>query len=175
MGAHVCHHYKPVPPPSKSNAGPVVGGIIATIIILCLIGAGLAMYRKRRQSMENGEGPPKHKPPPPMKSGSSTEMLNKPQDKTTAITETQPLSNYERNYYETNSAEPVTDLDDDNTGPPANGGTPTVWDGSGHPPEKDDTTDEPLPPYEPADQNDVEANYANVAREESFVSKAMLV
>ncbi|XP_050993336.1 PVR cell adhesion molecule related 2 like isoform X2 [Labeo rohita] len=163
------------PVPQHSNAGPVVGGIIATIIILCLIGAGLAMYQKHRQSMENGEGPPKHKPPPPMKSGSSTEMLNKPQDKTTAITETQPLSNYERHYYETNSAEPVTDLDDDNTGPPANGGTPTVWDGSGHPPEKDEMTDEALPPYAPADQNDVEANYANVAREESFVSKPMLV
>uniref|UniRef100_A0A9J8DID9 Nectin cell adhesion molecule 3 n=1 Tax=Cyprinus carpio carpio TaxID=630221 RepID=A0A9J8DID9_CYPCA len=131
---------QPLPAPT-SNAGPVVGGIIAAIIILCLIGAGVAMYHKRRQSMANGEGPPKHKPPPPMKSGSSTEM----------------------------------DLDDDNTGPPANGGTPTVWDGSGQPPEKDDTTDETLPPYEPADQNDVEAVYTNVAREESFMSKAMLV
>ncbi len=69
----------------------------------------------------------------------------------------------------------LQDLDDDNTGPPANGGTPTVWDGSGHPPEKDDTTDETLPPYEPADQNDDEVNYASVACEESFVSKAMLV
>ncbi|XP_016425501.1 nectin-2-like isoform X3 [Sinocyclocheilus rhinocerous] len=165
---------QPLPAQARS-VGPVIGGIIAAIIILCLIGAGVAMYHKRRQSVENGEGPPKHKPPPPMKSGSSTEILNKPQDKTTSITETQPLSNYETNYYETNSAEPVTDLDDDNTGPPANGGTPTVWDGSGHPPEKDDTTDETLPPYEPADQNDVEANYTNVAREESFVSKPMLV
>ncbi|KAF4100803.1 hypothetical protein G5714_018999 [Onychostoma macrolepis] len=165
---------QPLPAPT-SSMGPVVGGIIAAIIILCLIGAGVAMYHKRRQSMENGEGPPKHKPPPPMKSGSSTEMLNKPQDKTTTITETQLLSNYETSYYETNSAEPVTDLDDDNTGPPANGGTPTVWDGSGHPPEKDNTTDETLPPYEPADQNDVEADYTSVAREESFVSKAMLV
>uniref|UniRef100_A0A8C2ARE9 Nectin cell adhesion molecule 3 n=1 Tax=Cyprinus carpio TaxID=7962 RepID=A0A8C2ARE9_CYPCA len=128
-------------PAQASNAGPVVGGVIAAIIILCLIGAGVAMYRKQRQSVENGEGPPKHKPPPPMKSGSSTEM----------------------------------DLDDDNNGPPANGGTPSVWDGSGHPPEKDDTTGETLPPYKPADQNDVEANFTNVAREESFVSKSMLV
>uniref|UniRef100_A0A8C2GPJ4 Nectin cell adhesion molecule 3 n=1 Tax=Cyprinus carpio TaxID=7962 RepID=A0A8C2GPJ4_CYPCA len=162
-------------PAQASNAGPVVGGVIAAIIILCLIGAGVAMYRKQRQSVENGEGPPKHKPPPPMKSGSSTEMLNKPQDKTTTIIETQPLSNNETNYYETNSAEPITDLDDDNNGPPANGGTPSVWDGSGHPPEKDDTTGETLPPYKPADQNDVEANFTNVAREESFVSKSMLV
>uniref|UniRef100_A0A9J8BL06 Nectin cell adhesion molecule 3 n=3 Tax=Cyprinus carpio TaxID=7962 RepID=A0A9J8BL06_CYPCA len=162
-------------PAQASNAGPVVGGVIAAIIILCLIGAGVAMYRKQRQSVENGEGPPKHKPPPPMKSGSSTEMLNKPQDKTTTIIETQPLSNNETNYYETNSAEPITDLDDDNNGPPANGGTPAVWDSSGHPPEKDDTTGETLPPYKPADQNDVEANFTNVAREESFVSKSMLV
>ncbi|XP_059411701.1 nectin-2-like isoform X2 [Carassius carassius] len=160
-------------PPQASNAGPVIGGIIAAIIILCLIGAGVAMYHKRRRSMENGEGPPKHKPPPPMKSGSSTEMLNKPQDKTTTITETQPLSNNEASYYETNSAEPVTDLDDDNNGPPANGNTPTVWDSSGQPPEKDSITDESLPPYEPADvANTV---YSNIAREESFVSKSMIV
>ncbi len=68
----------------------------------------------------------------------------------------------------------LQDLDDDNTGPPANGSTPTVWGGSGPPPEKDET-DETLPPYEPADQNDVEADYTNVSREESFVSKPMLV
>ncbi|XP_067282684.1 PVR cell adhesion molecule related 2 like isoform X2 [Pseudorasbora parva] len=161
---------------NASLAGPVIGGIIAAIIILCLIGAGVAMYRKRSQSTANGEGPPKHKPPPPMKSGSSTEMLNKPQDKATTITETQPLSNYmTTNYYETNSAEPVTDLDDDNMGPPANGGTPNVWDGSGHPPEKDESTDETLPPYEPADLNDIQASPANITREESFMSQPMLV
>lgn len=45
---------QPLPAPT-SNAGPVVGGIIAAIIILCLIGAGVAMYHKRRQSMANGE------------------------------------------------------------------------------------------------------------------------
>ncbi|XP_056336300.1 nectin-2-like [Danio aesculapii] len=159
-------------PKVASSTGAAVGGFIAAIIILCLIGAGLAMYLKRRRSVENGEGPPKHKPPPPMKSGSSTEMLNKPQDKTTTLTETQPLSNYEPSYYETNSAEPVTDLDDENTGPPANGGTPTVWNGS----EKhEETTEETLPPYEQAEQNDIDANHANVAREESFVSSPMLV
>ncbi|XP_048058803.1 PVR cell adhesion molecule related 2 like isoform X2 [Megalobrama amblycephala] len=163
------------PLPKSPSAGPILGGIIAAIVILCLIGAGVAMYRKRVQSTANGEGPPKHKPPPPMKSGSSTEMLNKPQDKATTITEAQPLSNYETNYYETNSAEPVTDLDDDNTGPPANGGTPNVWDGSGHPPEKDESTDETLPPYEPADQNDIEVSHGNLAREESFMSQPMLV
>ncbi|KAI7798406.1 putative nectin-2-like [Triplophysa rosa] len=118
------------------------------------------MYQKRRRGIENGEGPPKHKPPPPMNSGSSTEMLNKPQDKATTITETQPLRKHEPNYYETTSAEPVTDLDDDNTGPPANGGTPTVWDSSGHLPEKEDSADEPLPPYAPIDRNDMEASQA---------------
>ncbi|XP_051519820.1 nectin-2-like isoform X2 [Myxocyprinus asiaticus] len=167
------------PVAKAASAGPVIGGIIAAIIILCLIGAGVAMYHKRRQSIKNGEGPPKHKPPPPMKSGSSTEMLNKPQDKATTIMETQLLSSYEANYYETNSAEPVTDLDDDNTGPPANGGTPTVWDASVHPPENDEVTDEMLPPYEPAEQNDIDASHeptaANIARGESFMSPPMLV
>ncbi|XP_051948822.1 nectin-2-like isoform X2 [Xyrauchen texanus] len=164
------------PVPKHVLAGPIIGGLIAAIIILCLIGAGVAMFHKRRQSVENGEGPPKHKPPPPMKSGSSTEMLNKPQDKATTITETAPLSNYEVNYYETNSAEPVTDLDDDNT---ANGGTASVWDSSVHHPENDVATDEMLPPYEPADQNDIEASHGpsgtNMARGESFMSPPMLV
>lgn len=68
----------------------------------------------------------------------------------------------------------LQDLDDDNMGPPANGGTPDVWDGSGHPPDNESTT-ETLPPYAPADQNDIEASYANIAREESFVSQPMLV
>ncbi|KAA0710056.1 hypothetical protein E1301_Tti018850 [Triplophysa tibetana] len=166
-------------PPAGASTGVIIGGIIAAIIILCLIGAGVAMYKKRQQSIENGEGPPKHKPPPPINSGSSTEMLNKPQDNTTTITETQPLRKYEPNYYETTSAEPVTDLDDDNTGPPANGGAPTVWDSSGHLPEKEDSADEPLPPYAPINQNDMEGNHrstgVNIAREESFVSPAMLV
>ncbi|XP_056596924.1 PVR cell adhesion molecule related 2 like isoform X2 [Triplophysa dalaica] len=166
-------------PPAGGSTGAIIGGIIVAIIILCLIGAGVAMYKKRRQSIENGEGPPKHKPPPPMNSGSSTEMLNKPQDNTTTITETQPLRKYEPNYYETTSTEPVTDLDDDNTGPPANGGAPTVWDSSGHLPEKEDSADEPLPPYAPINHNDMEGIHrssgVNIAREESFVSSAMLV
>lgn len=68
----------------------------------------------------------------------------------------------------------LQDLDDDNTGPPANGGTPNVWDGSGHPPDKDELTDETLPPYEPT-ENDIEASHGNLAREESFMSQPMLV
>lgn len=168
----------PLPPPTPgglaSTTGGIIGGIIAAIIILCLIGAGLAMYRKRRMNMGSGEGPPKHKPPPPMKSGSSTEMLNKSQDKATTITETQPLSNYEPNYYETNSAEPVTDLDDD-TGPPANGGTSNAWNGSEHLPEKEDSADESLPPYAAGNQEGNHGSGANIAREESFVSQPMLV
>lgn len=43
------------PLPKAASAGPVIGGIIAAIIILCLIGAGVAMYRKRTQSTANGE------------------------------------------------------------------------------------------------------------------------
>lgn len=43
------------PLPKVTSAGPVIGGIIAAIMILCLIGAGVAMYHKRRQRTENGE------------------------------------------------------------------------------------------------------------------------
>ncbi|XP_072531620.1 PVR cell adhesion molecule related 2 like isoform X2 [Salminus brasiliensis] len=161
-----------------SVTGGIIGGIIGAVVILCLIGAGVAMYRKRLQSTENGDGPPKHKPPPPMKTGGSTEMLQKPKDQTVTITESQPLSNYETNYYETTAAEPVTDLDDENPSP-ANGGAPSAWEGSGHPPGMDETASDSLPPYETANHDIMEANHeppaANVARGESFVSAPMLV
>ncbi|MEQ2260579.1 hypothetical protein XENORESO_020753, partial [Xenotaenia resolanae] len=50
-------------------------------------------------------GPPKHKPPPPVKAGSSTEMLNKPSEPPTA-TEIVPLSPGDV-YYEPTGGEPV--------------------------------------------------------------------
>ncbi|XP_036422995.1 PVR cell adhesion molecule related 2 like isoform X2 [Colossoma macropomum] len=166
-------------PVQGALTGGVVGGIIGAVVILCLIGAGVAMYRKRLQKAENGDGPPKHKPPPPVKTGSSTEMLHKPKDQTMAVTETQPLSNYAPSYYETTAAEPVTDLDDENPSSPANGGAPSAWEGSGHPPGMDETASDALPPYEPSSHDNVEANHepaaANIARGESFVSAPLLV
>ncbi|XP_026872073.2 PVR cell adhesion molecule related 2 like isoform X2 [Electrophorus electricus] len=164
--------------PVGSVTGAVIGGIIA-VVILCLIGAAVAMYRKRLQSVENGDGPPKYKPPPPMKAGCSTEMLHKPKDQTTMVTETAPLSCYEPNYYDTTAAEPITDLDDENPSSPANGGTPSTWQGPGHPPGTDESISDTLPPYEPTSHDGLEANHgppaAGVSRGESFVSAPMLV
>ncbi|KAI4898288.1 hypothetical protein NFI96_010091 [Prochilodus magdalenae] len=106
-------------------------------------------------------------------------MLHKPKDQSMTVTETQPLSNYEPNYYETTAAEPVTDLDDENPSSPANGGAPSAWDGSGHPVGMDETASDALPPYEPTNHDNMEANHeppaANIARGESFVSAPMLV
>ncbi|XP_063041536.1 PVR cell adhesion molecule related 2 like isoform X2 [Engraulis encrasicolus] len=148
--------------PKSPATGAIIGGIIGAVIFLCLIGALIFLFRKRQLSAENDDAPPKHKPPPPVKAGSSTEMLNKPQD---SATETQPLSHV---YYETRG-EPVTDLDDeDHSGAPANGSGPAMWDGSAHPPDADDSYTEesevPLP-----------NSGASVARGESFMSEPMLV
>ncbi|XP_076865695.1 PVR cell adhesion molecule related 2 like isoform X2 [Brachyhypopomus gauderio] len=165
--------------PMSSMTGAIIGGIIAVVVILCLIGAAVAMYRKRLQSVENGDGPPKYRPPPPVKAGSSTEMLHKPKDQTLMATETAPLSRYETNYYDTTAAEPITDLDDDHPSSPANGGTPSTWQGSGHPPGMDEGASDLLPPYEPASHDSLDTNHgtpvAGVSRGESFMSAPMLV
>nr|XP_046218202.1 poliovirus receptor-like isoform X2 [Oncorhynchus gorbuscha] len=163
-----------------STAG-IIGGIIGVVLfLLAIVGAVIILVRKRKQNAVNGDGPPKHKPPPPVKAGSSTEMLNKPVTDSvlTELTETQPFSNV---YYET-SGEPVTDLDacdDDNTvgGGAANGGGPAVLEDSIQYADVDDTlNDEALPPYSDADNHHVdESPSATVARGESFVSAAMYV
>ncbi|XP_070996173.1 poliovirus receptor-like isoform X2 [Oncorhynchus clarkii lewisi] len=171
----------------KITAGPstagIIGGIVGVVLFLLAIAvAVIILVRKRKQNAMNGDGPPKHKPPPPVKAGSSTEMLNKPVTDSvlTELTETQPFSNV---YYET-SGEPVTDLDacdddDDNTvgGGAANGGGPAVLEDSIQYADVDDTlNDEALPPYSDADDHHVdEPPSATVARGESFVSAAMYV
>ncbi|XP_029519335.1 poliovirus receptor-like isoform X2 [Oncorhynchus nerka] len=171
----------------KITAGPstagIIGGIIGVVLfLLAIVGAVIILVRKRKQNAVNGDGPPKHKPPPPVKAGSSTEMLNKPVTDSvlTELTETQPFSNV---YYET-SGEPVTDLDacdddDDNTvgGGAANGDGPAVLEDSIQYADVDDTlNDEALPPYSDADNHHVdEPPSATVARGESFVSAAMYV
>ncbi|XP_052326403.1 poliovirus receptor-like isoform X2 [Oncorhynchus keta] len=169
----------------KITAGPstagIIGGIIGVVLfLLAIVGAVIILVRKRKQNAVNGDGPPKHKPPPPVKAGSSTEMLNKPVTDSvlTELTETQPFSNV---YYET-SGEPVTDLDacdDDNTvgGGAANGGGPALLEDSIQYADVDDTlNDEALPPYSDADNHHVdEPPSATVARGESFVSAAMYV
>uniref|UniRef100_A0A671TGI5 Nectin cell adhesion molecule 3 n=1 Tax=Sparus aurata TaxID=8175 RepID=A0A671TGI5_SPAAU len=85
------------------STGAVIGGIAGSLLFIGLI-IGIIFFIRKRQ--EDAEGPPKHKPPPPVKAGSSTEMLNKPSEPPTA-TETAPLSPGEV-YYEPTGGEPVT-------------------------------------------------------------------
>ncbi|XP_017283117.1 PVR cell adhesion molecule related 2 like isoform X3 [Kryptolebias marmoratus] len=58
-------------PVQGSSTGPIVGGIVGTLVLIGIIIGGVFLVRKYR---EDEEGPPKHKPPPPVKAGSSTEM-----------------------------------------------------------------------------------------------------
>uniref|UniRef100_A0A3B3CEV2 Nectin cell adhesion molecule 3 n=1 Tax=Oryzias melastigma TaxID=30732 RepID=A0A3B3CEV2_ORYME len=57
-------------PPST---GAVIGGILGTLAVIGLI-IGIIFYIRCRR--DDGEGPPKHKPPPPVKGSSSTEMVS---------------------------------------------------------------------------------------------------
>ncbi|XP_076158094.1 PVR cell adhesion molecule related 2 like isoform X1 [Alosa pseudoharengus] len=155
-------------PPRGNATGAIIGGIIGVVIFLCLIGALIFLLRKRQLNAENDDAPPKHKPPPPVKMGSSTEMLNKPHNPST---ETQPLSHI---YYET-GGEPVTDLDDEGQdGAPANGSGPALWDSSATnmPADNHATADDSYPegPEPPLPNSG-----ATVARGESFMSEPMLV
>ncbi|KAM4539781.1 PVR cell adhesion molecule related 2 like isoform 2-T2 [Odontesthes bonariensis] len=145
-----------------SSTGVIIGSVLGALIFVGLIIGLIFLFLKLQR---DGEGPPKHKPPPPVKAGSSTEMLNKPSEPPTA-TETAPLSPGEV-YYEPTGAEPVTNLDDESTGA-LNGGAPPVLENSAK---------------EAADGhygNDLESSNheppaANITRGESFVSPAMYV
>ncbi|KAF7644708.1 hypothetical protein LDENG_00217170 [Lucifuga dentata] len=157
---------------SGLSTGAIIGGLFGALIFIGLI-IGIVLLIRKRQ--DEGEGPPKHKPPPPVKAGSSTEMLNKPSEPPTA-TETVPLSPGDV-YYETTGGEPVTNLDD-NTGSGAlNGGATPVLDDS----VKYDNVNE-LNSHDGDGHhgNNLESSThqqpaANIARGESFVSPAMYV
>ncbi|XP_071767213.1 PVR cell adhesion molecule related 2 like isoform X2 [Centroberyx gerrardi] len=162
---------KPTPGPAT---GAIIGGILGALVLIAVIIAIVLFIRKR----QDGEGPPKHKPPPPVKTGSSTEMLNKPSEPPTA-TETAPLSAGEV-YYETTGGEPVTNLDDDTNNPVSgalNGGAPPVLDD----PAKYDNINELKDHGADGHRgNDLESSNhepptANISRGESFVSAAMYV
>ncbi|KAM4600462.1 uncharacterized protein ACJ7VT_020411 [Polymixia lowei] len=158
-------------PEKGPTTGSIIGAIIGVIILLAIIGTAIAMYRKHRDNKLNGDGPPKYKPPPPKKPNSSTDRLNTTHD---PVSEDRPLQNQ---YFNTQSAEPVTDLDtfhedeDDNgQGDKAHyySAAPSGWDDPGH--------NEVPPPYlysydDPQDQ----PPGANVNRGDSFVSSAMFV
>ncbi|XP_041867480.1 PVR cell adhesion molecule related 2 like isoform X3 [Melanotaenia boesemani] len=53
------------------QTGAVIGGILGALLFIGLIVGVIFFIRKLQQDVE---GPPKHKPPPPVKAGSSTEM-----------------------------------------------------------------------------------------------------
>uniref|UniRef100_A0A1A8HL57 Nectin cell adhesion molecule 3 n=1 Tax=Nothobranchius korthausae TaxID=1143690 RepID=A0A1A8HL57_9TELE len=136
--------------------GAIIGGILGALIIICITVGTIVLIHKRQ---EDAEGPPKHKPPPPVKAGSSTEMLNKPSEPPTA-TETAPLSPGEV-YYEPTGREPATNLDEENSGA-RNGGAPPVLDNSADGHHGNDSSN-----HGPA--------VANIPRGESFVSSPMYV
>ncbi|XP_076008694.1 nectin-2-like [Genypterus blacodes] len=164
--------------PTKGPAsGSIIGGIIGVIILLAIIGTGIAMYRKHRHNKLHGDGPPKYKPPPPKKTNSSTDrQLN---TIPAAVPEERPLQSQ---YYSTQSAEPVTDLDNyhddgdvDGDGGYDNGGrehyyaaAPSGWDDPGD--------SEVLPPYRQTDTHPQDnSEYPGVNRGDSFVSPALFV
>ncbi|KAK7899352.1 hypothetical protein WMY93_020205 [Mugilogobius chulae] len=137
---------------SGPSTGAVIGGILGSLVVIGIV-VGVALYI-RKYHMD--DGPPKHKPPPPVKIGSSTEMLNKPSEPPSA-TETFPLGPGEV-YYETSATDSVLNMDDDGSGGGAlNGGA------------KYDTMNDGL------HGNDHDAAPVNIARGESFVSPAMYV
>ncbi|KAM6959444.1 PVR cell adhesion molecule related 2 like isoform 2-T2 [Aplochiton taeniatus] len=161
---------------SGPPTGAIIGGIIGALVFIGTIGALIFFIRKRSAN----DGPPKHKPPPPVRTGTSTEMLNKPAEP--SLTERDPLR--AGIYYETNT-EPITDLDDDATpGGALNGGAPPVLEDSALYKTPNDLSDS-LPPYTDVDlpldhhDDDPEVNHelasAAVSRGESFVSAAMYV
>ncbi|XP_073703400.1 nectin-2 isoform X2 [Garra rufa] len=85
--------------PIKGAAtGAIIAGILCVIILLALIATAIVMVRKRQR--KTIDGPPTHKPPPPMKTYSYSERpsINKP------VSDSQFMD------YETEKAEPMTDL-----------------------------------------------------------------
>ncbi|XP_038158785.1 PVR cell adhesion molecule related 2 like isoform X3 [Cyprinodon tularosa] len=145
---------EPVPEP---QTGAVVGGVLGTLI---LIGVIIGIVFLIRKFQRDTEGPPKHKPPPPVKAGSSTEMLNKPSEPPTA-TEIVPLSPGEV-YYEPTGGEPVTIMDEEAT-EALNGGAPPV--------RNKDAADS----HHGNDSSNHGPSSANIPRGESFVSTPMYV
>ncbi|CAL8258335.1 unnamed protein product [Boreogadus saida] len=127
------------------------------------------MYRRRSKSMS--DGPPTFQPPPPKKTNSSTDRLITVHD---PVVENRPL---QEQYYNTQNAEPVTDLDtyqeEDGEAPKDRvhyySAAPSGWDDPEH--------NEVPPPYLYTYADDPQAAPQDgvVNRGDSFVSAAMFV
>ncbi|KAJ3583177.1 hypothetical protein NHX12_034387 [Muraenolepis orangiensis] len=155
-------------PEKGATTGSIIGAIIGVIIVLAIIGTAIAMYRKH--SEKKRDGPPKYKPPPPKKTNNSTDRLNAVHD---PGVEDRPLQDQ---YYNTQSAEPVTDLDtyQDEEAP---GDRVTYY--SAAPSGWDDPEDNEVPPpylytYDQSEAQPQDSAPA-VDRGDSFVSSAMFV
>ncbi|XP_034030328.1 nectin-2 isoform X3 [Thalassophryne amazonica] len=168
-------------PAKGPTTGMIIGAIIGVVIFVAIIGTAIAMYRKHRINKLSGDGPPKHKPPPPKKTNISSERpLNI--SGTPIVAENTPLQNQ---YYSTQTAEPVTDLDayynnddDDGRGGLVGCGVedrehyysaaPSGWDDPGN--------NEVPPPYMRTDSDSQDDHSGPVVnRGDSFVSPAMFV
>uniref|UniRef100_UPI0037E99F96 nectin-2 isoform X2 n=1 Tax=Semicossyphus pulcher TaxID=241346 RepID=UPI0037E99F96 len=155
-------------PEKGATTGSIIGALIGVILLLAIIGTAIAMYRKHRN---NKEGPPKHKPPPPKKTNSSASRQLNPGP--APVADDRPLQDQ---YYSTQSAEPVTDLDayhdDEDYGADDRehyySAAPSGWD--------DPRNNEVPPPYMRTDSDPHDYHQGpNVNRGDSFVSPAMFV
>ncbi|XP_077362760.1 PVR cell adhesion molecule related 2 like isoform X2 [Festucalex cinctus] len=145
------------------SPGAVVGGLIGALAIIGIV-VGLVFFVRRRQ--RDADGPPKHKPPPPVKSGGSTELLNKPSE-APAAAEMAPLAPAGDVYYEPTGSEPVRNFGGETPGAPNGGGPPL--------PDEVNLNLNLDPDLDPVSTNHEPPPTANIARGESFVSPAMYV
>ncbi|KAM4581510.1 poliovirus receptor homolog isoform 2-T2 [Odontesthes bonariensis] len=158
------------------TTGSIIGAIIGVILIIAAIGTGIAIYRKHKNNKLNGDGPPKYKPPPPKKTdNSATRPLNSSH---APVTQDRPPHNQ---YYSTQGAEPVTDLDanddDENSDTETRetnnrehyySAAPSGWDDPGN--------NEVPPPYVRTDSDHQDYYQGpNINHGDSFVSSAMFV
>ncbi|XP_024123584.1 nectin-2 [Oryzias melastigma] len=159
-------------PAEGPTTGSIIGAIIGVIIIFAIIGTVIAMFRKHKKNVMNGEGPPKHKPPPPKKTNPSSQHVpvlysSEAQDRL--------LQNPN---YPNHPPEPVTDLDshqdyDDDLSDYGDDGqmpqhyksaAPSGWD--------DPNNDNVPPPYMTINHDTPEHS---VGRGDSFISSEMIV
>ncbi|KAM4736711.1 nectin-2 isoform 2-T2 [Anableps anableps] len=160
-------------PEKGPTTGAIIGAVIGVILLMAIIGTGIAMYRKHKNKKLR-EGPPKYKPPPPKKTNNSATRPLMPSN--VPMTQERPLQSQ---YYSTQTPEPVTDLDgyqeDDVDGDLGShdgehyfSAAPSGWDDHRH--------SDVLPPYmhTGSDLQDYNGGLP-VSRGESFVSSAMIV
>ncbi|XP_077446857.1 poliovirus receptor homolog isoform X2 [Stigmatopora argus] len=134
------------------STGALIGALLGALAVIGVV-AGLVVFIRRRR--RDADGPPKHKPPPPVKMDGSTQLLDKTSETPAAATEMAPLRPAGDVYYEPTGRQPVANSAGDSRGAPNGGGPPSP-----------DDPHSPRPPSPPT---------ANIARGESFVSPAMYV